>query len=273
MDPEELASALIRLTEWARSMRPSPSRRYVGACASTWGGSPPSCRSSRVRSSRGIGQLPGRDRRVDGRSGRRGRRLAGDAGLSRRAGGARAWIRVDVRARVRRGVPLDGAARRARERLCVESGVWLVRDDEGPLVAMLKSDDQGWANVSRSRSWSTDRDRGEHVLSDLWTLMRERNVYRGRVLELAGRYFHGDEGAPLTVRSLPTVSRDRMVLPQASWSGSSVTRSASRSTPSGCGRAAAICAAVCCSTGRRARARPSPRCTSPRRCGVGPPSC
>jgi ATP-dependent 26S proteasome regulatory subunit len=43
--------------------------------------------------------------------------------------------------------------------------------------------------------------------------MSERNVYRGRVLELRSRYFHEDEGAPLTVRTLPSISRDRIVLP------------------------------------------------------------
>jgi ATP-dependent 26S proteasome regulatory subunit len=43
--------------------------------------------------------------------------------------------------------------------------------------------------------------------------MRARNVYRGRVLELGSRHFHDDEGAPLTVRTLPQISRDRIVLP------------------------------------------------------------
>jgi ATP-dependent 26S proteasome regulatory subunit len=47
----------------------------------------------------------------------------------------------------------------------------------------------------------------------LWELMRERNVYRGRVLELRSRHFHNDEGAPLTVRALPRVPRERIVLP------------------------------------------------------------
>ena len=43
--------------------------------------------------------------------------------------------------------------------------------------------------------------------------MRERNVYRGRVLELSARHFHDDEHAPLTVRTLPKIARDRIVLP------------------------------------------------------------
>ena len=53
------------------------------------------------------------------------------------------------------------------------------------------------------------------VIEQLKQLMAERNVYRGRVLELRSRHFHDDEGAPLTVRSLPAVTRDRIVLPEA----------------------------------------------------------
>jgi cell division protease FtsH len=52
------------------------------------------------------------------------------------------------------------------------------------------------------------------VLAELWALMSERNVYRGRVLELRARHFHEDEGAPLTVRALPAISRDQIVLPE-----------------------------------------------------------
>ena len=60
---------------------------------------------------------------------------------------------------------------------------------------------------------AAERERGERVLADLSDLMRERNVYRGRVLELSSRHFHDDEHAPLTVRTLPKIARDRIVLP------------------------------------------------------------
>jgi hypothetical protein len=96
---------------------------------------------------------------------------------------------------------------------CVQSGVWLVRDDEGPLVAMLTSSDQGMGESLALEVMVADRERGERVLAELWKLMRELNLYRGRVLELGSRYFHDDEGAPLTVRTLPQISRDRIVLP------------------------------------------------------------
>jgi hypothetical protein len=57
-------------------------------------------------------------------------------------------------------------------------------------------------------------ERAERGLAELWSLMRKRNVYRGRVLELRWRHFHEDEGAPLTVRTLPSIARDQIVLPE-----------------------------------------------------------
>jgi hypothetical protein len=96
---------------------------------------------------------------------------------------------------------------------CVQSGVWLARDDEGPLVAMLTSTDRGMGETLALEVMAPDRERAERVVAELWKLMRARNVYRGRVLELGSRHFHDDEGAPLTVRTLPQISRDRIVLP------------------------------------------------------------
>jgi hypothetical protein len=96
---------------------------------------------------------------------------------------------------------------------CVQSGIWLARDEEGPLIAMLASNDHGMGESLSLELMAPDRERAERALGELWTLMRERNVYRGRVLELSSRHFHDDEGAPLTVRSLPQISRDRIVLP------------------------------------------------------------
>jgi ATP-dependent 26S proteasome regulatory subunit len=58
-----------------------------------------------------------------------------------------------------------------------------------------------------------ERTRAERVLAEIGQLMRERNVYRGRVIELRSWHFHGDDDAPLTVRALPSVPRERIVLP------------------------------------------------------------
>lgn len=97
---------------------------------------------------------------------------------------------------------------------CVRSGLWLTGDDKGPVVVMLRSDDRGMGESLELEVMATDRAHGEAVISVLRHTMAQRNVYRGRVLELRSRHFHSDEGAPLTVRSLPQVTRDRIVLPE-----------------------------------------------------------
>jgi ATP-dependent 26S proteasome regulatory subunit len=57
-----------------------------------------------------------------------------------------------------------------------------------------------------------EREHAQRAHAELRRLMSERNVYRGRVLELRPRHFHADEGAPLTIRTLPDVARERIVL-------------------------------------------------------------
>jgi hypothetical protein len=96
---------------------------------------------------------------------------------------------------------------------CVESGLWLVRDRDGPVVVMLKSVDMGSGEQLALEVMAPERERAADLLGALRALMSAHNVYRGRVLELRSRYFHGDENAPLTVRSLPRVARDQIVLP------------------------------------------------------------
>src|SRR5829696_718085 len=146
---------------------------------------------------------------------------------------------------------------------CVTAGLWLVRDDDGPLVVMLRADDSGMGESLAVEVMAPERERAERVLAALWTLMRERNVYRGRVLELRVRHFHDEEGAPLTVRTLPPVERERIVLPAGVLERSNARPSGSPSTQSGCAPAAATSAAGCCCTARPVRERRSPRCTSP----------
>jgi hypothetical protein len=54
------------------------------------------------------------------------------------------------------------------------------------------------------------------VMGELVRIMRERNVYRGRVLELRSRHLHGDEARRVTVRTLPQIrGSDRPVAGRA----------------------------------------------------------
>ena len=52
----------------------------------------------------------------------------------------------------------------------------------------------------------------EAWLARLRELMREHNVYRGKVLSFGGE--HPFRPAPVSVRALPAVPRDRIVLPE-----------------------------------------------------------
>ena len=116
------------------------------------------------------------------------------AGLAELVRGVEWAGEVELGARGARTVPLG-----ERESVaCVQSGLWLVRDAEGPLVVMLKSVDHG-RGEPRARGDGAERERGGARAGRAAGLMRERNVYRGRVLELRSRHFHDDEGAPLTV--------------------------------------------------------------------------
>jgi hypothetical protein len=98
--------------------------------------------------------------------------------------------------------------------ICVQAGLWLVRDGDRRAVVLLSSTGHMMGGGGLSLEvMAAERESAEAVLADLRSLMAAHNVYRGRVLELAARHFHGDEDAPLTVRSLPSVAREQIVLP------------------------------------------------------------
>jgi ATP-dependent 26S proteasome regulatory subunit len=91
--------------------------------------------------------------------------------------------------------------------------VWLVGGEDAPLAIMLASTSRGMGEQLALEVMAGERAPAEMVVAELWRLMNEHNVYRGRVLELRVRHFHDDEGAPLTVRTLPAIAREQIVLP------------------------------------------------------------
>ncbi len=96
---------------------------------------------------------------------------------------------------------------------CLRSGVWLVGDAEDALAISLTSSDRGLGEALSLEVMAHDRGRAEAAVGELWRLMNERNVYRGRVFELRERHFT-DRDAKLSVRTLPPIARDRIVLPE-----------------------------------------------------------
>ncbi len=216
MEPEELAGALKRLTEWAERHAPEPEPEARRRLREHFGRDP----TELPVVSRGLAAwdrpnltvaldawLPSRGSQVVGLPVMQGYR-AGLAELVR--GGP--WMPSIEFGGVEHVTVALGEDESIR---CVRSALWLITDEDGePLVLMLKSSGDGGGESLELEAMALTEDRADAMLDELRELMHQRNVYRGRVLELTPRHFHDDEGAPLTVRSLPAVSRDRIVLPE-----------------------------------------------------------
>ncbi|HET8951465.1 MAG TPA: ATP-binding protein [Solirubrobacteraceae bacterium] len=215
MEPEELADALKRLADWATEHAPKPESPVLRLLRRHFGADPadmPVVSRSLSPWDRPNFQVAvdawsdGRDVEVVGLPVAHGYR-AGLAELARTSPWAPS---LEPGAPEHVTVPLG----ENESITCVESGMWLIQDDDGPLVLMLVSTEHGMGPSLELQVMAPARERGERVLGELRALMTERNVYRGRVLELASRYFHEDEGAPLTVRTLPAIAREQIVLPE-----------------------------------------------------------
>jgi hypothetical protein len=214
MDAEELAGALKQLSEWAQEHAPKPESPVRRRLREHLGAEP---RELPVVS-RALApwDRPNFQVAIDAWSAGREVEIVGlpviegyRAGLAELMRGPDWIARLELGAVEHTTVPLG----EHESIICVASGLWLVRDDDRPTVLMLKSVDRGMGENLSLEAMSADRARSEAMIAELWALMRERNVYRGRVLELRSRHFHDDEGAPLTVRSLPDVPRERIILP------------------------------------------------------------
>jgi hypothetical protein len=215
VEPEELASALKRLAAWAEEHAPEPEPAVRRALREHFEREP----SELPVVGRGLAawDRPNFQVAIDAWSEEREVELVGLPVMQ----GYRAGLVELVRASEWLAQLQLGAVEYVTVALgedesvaCVESGMWLARDEGMPLVVMLKSDDRGMGESLGVEVMATERGHGERVLETLVKSMRERNVYRGRVLELKPHHFHDDEDAPLTVRSLPQIPRDGIVLPE-----------------------------------------------------------
>jgi len=216
VEPEELAGAIKRLTEWAERHAPEPEPEARRRLREHFGADPaglpvvsrPLAAWDRPNLTVALeAWLPGRRYEVVGIPVSQGYR----AGLAELVRGGPWMPDVEFGGVEHVTVPL-GESESIRS---VRSALWLIFDEDGePLVLMLKSVDHGGGESLELEAMARQEDRAEAMLEDLRRLMHERNVYRGRVLELSRRHFHDEEAAPLTVRTLPAVTRDRIVLPE-----------------------------------------------------------
>jgi hypothetical protein len=217
MEPEQLADSIKRLTEWAERHAPEPESELRGRLQDHFDADPtelpivtrPLQAWDRPNFHVAIDVfLAGRTFDLLGLANSQGY----EVGLAELAsGGGAAWFAdaISVRAPEHVTVPLG----EGESVTCVQSGLWLVSGEHDRLAILLASTSHGMGEQLALEVMAPERERAEDVVAELWRLMGEHNVYRGRVLELRERHFHDDEGAPLTVRSLPTIAREQIVLP------------------------------------------------------------
>jgi ATPase family associated with various cellular activities (AAA) len=95
--------------------------------------------------------------------------------------------------------------------VCVAAGLFLIRDREQVLVAAVRGGEtHGPEPEVVLEAMASSREVAEAFLAEIGRLMSVHNVYRGRVLEVAGSHFGG---ASFEVRQLPKVERSGIVLP------------------------------------------------------------
>ena len=215
MEPEELAAALKRLADWAQEHAPQPESPLLQRLTEHFDADPadlpvvtrPLQPWDRPNLQVAIeAWLEDRDHEVIGLPTMHGYR----ASLAELVRGSE-WGETAQNVGVEHvEVPLG----EHESVTCVQAGLWLVDDGVEPLVIVLRSVDHGGGEELGLEVMAREREDAERVLAELRRLMAERNVYRGRVLELSGRHFHHDEAAPLTVRTLPAIARERIVLPE-----------------------------------------------------------
>jgi hypothetical protein len=147
--------------------------------------------------------------------------------LGLRAQGVHDWsegVGIAFLVRGGRQDPMPGAAIAALEHVtvplgggesiaCVVNALLLMQDGERRLAAVIsRGETRMGAPALRLEVIARERAEAEGLVEEIEALMREHNVYRGRVVA-----FGGDpemEGIGLEVRTLPAVDRAAIVLPE-----------------------------------------------------------
>jgi ATPase family associated with various cellular activities (AAA) len=211
MDREELAGALIGLWRWAQDNAPSPQaaiprrlRQHLGVDPSTLDVLTEELSDyDHVNVQVALDALGG-ERELIGLQLDRGFRVS----LAELAGSG-AKYGVELEPGPPEYTPVDVGDRTIS---CLKSGLLLLEADGVPLAALLGPHDDDGMPGMQLQAMAPERGAAEAWLARLRELMRERNVYRGKVIAFGGD--HPFRPAPLTVRALPDVPRDRIVLPE-----------------------------------------------------------
>jgi hypothetical protein len=215
MEPEELAAALKELSEWAHRHAPEPEPVLRRRLREHLEAEPSELEVVSVTLSRydhvnfqvAFEAFVAEQRpqvELIGLPLDRGFR-AGLAELSQRSGmygdalqgGPMEYVQIDVG---------------DREIACIRAGLVLLRDAPGRLVALLAPPQHSEGEGLGLEVMAPRRSDAEAWVRRIRALMDEHNAYRGKVLAFGSS--HPFEGAPLSVRQLPEVKRERIVLPE-----------------------------------------------------------
>ena len=97
---------------------------------------------------------------------------------------------------------------------CIQWGMYLVQDQESRLVILVKGSAGRALSLRASvglEVMAHDQAQAERLLNDIRDLAHTVNIYRGRLISLAGGGF--GEGAQITFAEIPDIARDEIILP------------------------------------------------------------
>jgi hypothetical protein len=97
---------------------------------------------------------------------------------------------------------------------CVNAGLYLISAGDRRLVAMLMRGERGWDQPDLRVEVIARGEDGERFLADVRDLMRDRNVYRGKVLAFKGGDMMRNQGISVEFPRVDAVTREEIVLPE-----------------------------------------------------------
>lgn len=212
MDAEQLAKALVDLSAWAEEHRPSTQDPIADRLVAHLG--VPASEAPVVGFSLPDWDRPNLQRGLDAALEREGWSAEvhgllafGPADLGHLLVSGDSPYGGPVRLGAARTTVVEVGDERVR---CLDSALILATGPDGPAVLRLGAGDEEMGRQGLRLQVAASRPEvADGLVVDVRTLMAERNVYRGRVVELRG----GFEGQELVVRELAEVPRERIVLP------------------------------------------------------------
>lgn len=110
----------------------------------------------------------------------------------------------------RKVVQLDGD----RSLTCMTAGLLLIAEGERRVAVLVIQGERGFDEPgTRFEVLAEEQEEGERLLAEIRALMREHNVYRGKVLALRGGGEMMNGGMSVEFPALEPVARDQIVLP------------------------------------------------------------